>query len=200
MINDQLGLETLVKMVKASALVGLSELNGAFNEGVIRTMAAKTCHPIILPLSPLANCSEAKAEELVRWTEGRGVVACGAMPASVDFNGRRVNIAQCSSVYIFPGIGLGLAAFGATRVTDDMMLAAARALAARSPALENLTSPLLPQLGNLRDVAVEIAKAVAMEAQNTGLAPRMPEEELLQEITETQWRPEYPAMIHTVTC
>jgi len=201
MTNGQLGLEALLKNIKASALVGLSDLSDSFNETVVRTMAAQTRHPIILPLSPLASCSEARAEELIRWTEGRGVIACGAMPSSFSFKGRMVKIAQCSSVYIFPGVGLGLAASHAMRVTDDMMLAAARALAARSPALDDSSKPLLPKLGDLRDVAVDLAMAVGLEAQDAGLAPRTSEEELLQEIRDTQWRPEYPAMvIPTVAC
>lgn len=201
MSNGHLGLETLLKNIKPSALVELSESGDNLNETVIRTMAAQSLHPIILSLSPLANNSEARGAELVRWTEGRGVIAWGAVPASFSFKGRMVNIAQCSSVYIFPGVGLGLAASRAIRVTDDMILAAARALAARSPALNDLSKSLLPKLRDLRDVAVELAMAVGLEAQDAGLAPRTSEEELLQEVKDTQWRPEYPALvIPTVAC
>jgi malate dehydrogenase (oxaloacetate-decarboxylating) len=201
MSNGHLGLEALLKNIKASALVGLSDSSDSFGETVIRTMARQNPYPIILPLSPLANCSEARAEELIRWTEGRGVIASGTMPTSLSFRGRMVHIAQCSSTYISPGVGLGLAASRAMRVTDDMMLAAARALAARSPALEDLSKPLLPKLSDLRDVVVDLAMAVGLEAQDAGLAPRTSKEELLQEIKDAHWRPEYPAMvIPTVAC
>jgi malate dehydrogenase (oxaloacetate-decarboxylating) len=196
MRNGHLGLEALLKKIKASALVWLSDSSDSSpDEAVIRAMARQTPHPIILLLSPVANCSEARAEELIRWTEGRGVIAWSSMPASFNFKGRMVNIAQCDSIYVFPGVGLGLAASRAMRVTDDMILAAARALAARSPALEDLSKPLLPRLQDLREVAVELAAAAGLEAQNAGLAPRTSEAELLQEIRETQWRPEYPAML-----
>jgi malate dehydrogenase (oxaloacetate-decarboxylating) len=88
---------------------------------------------------------------------------------------------------------LGVVGSGARRVTDSMMLAAARALAANSPALKDPSASLLPPLTDLRRVAVEIAVAVGMEAQRAGVAPELAEEDLRQRVTAEQWTPAYPS-------
>jgi malate dehydrogenase (oxaloacetate-decarboxylating) len=97
-------------------------------------------------------------------------------------------------VYIFPAIGLGVVASGAKRVTDAMMLAAARALAENSPALRDSSASLLPALTDVRRVAVEIAAAVGAEAQKAGLAPQANEEEFHQRVVRAQWTPAYPIL------
>jgi malate dehydrogenase (oxaloacetate-decarboxylating) len=97
-------------------------------------------------------------------------------------------------VYIFPAMGLGVVASGARRVTDVMMLAAAGALAANSPALQHPAGSLLPPLTDIRRVAAQIAIAVGMEAQKDGLAPKMAEGELRQRVITTQWTPAYPSL------
>jgi len=94
-------------------------------------------------------------------------------------------------VHVFPALGLGLVASGATRVTDKMILAAARTIGANSPALKDPAASLLPALTDIRRVAVEIAYAVALEAQNAGVAPKRTEEELRQRVITTQWTPAY---------
>src|ERR1700756_4620958 len=128
----------------------------------------KVERPIIFPLSNPTAKSEANAEDLIRWTDGRALVATGSPFAPVSFNGRRIFIAQCNNIYIFPAIGLGVVTSGAHRVTDGMILAAARSLAAKSPALNDASASLLPALGDLRKVAVQVATAVGLEAQRAG--------------------------------
>jgi malate dehydrogenase (oxaloacetate-decarboxylating) len=91
-------------------------------------------------------------------------------------------------------MGLGLVASGARRVTNAMMLAAARELGANSPALKDSSASLLPRLTNNRRVAAEIAIAVGMEAQKEGLAPKLTEDELRQLVTAAQWAPAYPSL------
>jgi malate dehydrogenase (oxaloacetate-decarboxylating) len=102
-------------------------------------------------------------------------------------------IAQCNNVFIFPARVLGAVGSGARRITDSMMLAAARALAAHSPALKDPSGSLLPPLTDLRRVAVEIAVAVGMEAQQAGVASNLAEEDLRQRVTAAQWAPAYPS-------
>src|SRR6201984_1903393 len=114
----------------------------------------------------------------MRVTDGRALVASGSPFAPVSYNGRKITIAQCNNVYIFPAMGLGIVASGARRVTDAMMLAAARTLGANAPALKDPTSSLLPRLTELRRVAAEIAFAVGIQAQNDGVAPKVSEDEL----------------------
>ena len=187
-------LAEVIHAIDATILIGLSTAAGAFTEEIVREMARKTAHPIILPLSNPTERSEATAEELVQWTEGRGLIATGSPFPPVHYGGRTIAVAQCNNVYIFPAIGLGSVAARPRRITDAMFLAAARALASNAPALKDPALPLLPSLQDLRKVTVDIAVAVGREAQRTGYAPRCPPESLLRSVMATQWTPVYPAL------
>jgi malic enzyme len=147
--------------------------------------------PIIFPLSNPTSKSEATAEDLIRWTDGRALVASGSPFAPVDYKGRKITIAQCNNVHIFPAMGLGIVASGARRVTDAMMQAAARALAANSPALKDPSASLLSSLKDSRRVARDIAAAVGTQAQKGGVAPKRTDDELRRRVLETQWTPAY---------
>ena len=168
-----LDLAGVIQKIDATILIGLSTSKGAFTEPIVREMARKTERPIIFPLSNPTERSEATAEDLIRWTDGRALVATGSPFAPVSYGGRTIPIAQCNNVYIFPALGLGLMASRARRVTDGMMLAAARALANQDSG-----GALLPPLRDLRRVTVEIAAA---------LAPGISKEEL----AARQWAPAY---------
>jgi malate dehydrogenase (oxaloacetate-decarboxylating) len=189
--GGQVGLADVIGQIRATILIGLSTVGGAFSESVVREMARKVDRPIIFPLSNPTSKSEAKAEDLIQWTEGRALVASGSPFAPVSYKGRKIPIAQCNNVYIFPAVGLGVVASSARRVTDPMMLAAARALGANSPALKDPSASLLPPLPEIRRVAAEIALAVGIEAQKDGVAPRLGEDELRRRVQERQWAPAY---------
>ena len=191
--NGQIGLADVIGAIEATILIGLSTVGGAFAETIVREMARKVERPIIFPLSNPTTKSEAKADDLIRWTDGHALVATGSPFAPVSHGGRTIPIAQCNNVYIFPAIGLGVVACGASRVTDAMMLAAARELAENSPALKDSSAPLLPSLSDIRRVAAQIAIAVGMEAQKGGLAPKLAEDDLRQRVTAAQWTPAYPS-------
>jgi len=191
--NGKIGLADVIGKIDATVLIGLSTVGGAFSEPIVREMARKVQRPIIFPLSNPTSKSEATAEDLIRWTDGRALVAAGSPFDPVSYGGHKIPIAQCNNVYIFPAMGLGIVASGARRVTDAMMLAAARTLGANSPALKDPTASLLPRLTDLRRVAAEIAFAVGIQAQNDGVAPKLSEEELRQRVRNTQWNPAYPA-------
>ena len=128
---------------------------------------------------------------LVYSRDGRALVATGSPFAPVPFGGRQIPVAQCNNIYIFPAIGLGVVASGARRVTDTMILAAARALGEKSPALTDPSASLLPALADLRKVAAHIATAVGLEAQRTGVAPKTSDAELRQRVVTAQWTPAY---------
>lgn len=191
--NGQIGLADVIGKIEATVLIGLSTVGGAFSEAIVREMARKVERPIIFPLSNPTSKSEAKAEDLIRWTDGRALVATGSPFAPVSYGGRTIPIAQCNNVFIFPAMGLGLVASGASRVTNAMMLAAARTLGANSPALKDSSASLLPRLTDIRRVAAEIALAVSIQAQKEDLAPKMTEEELHHRVTAVQWTPAYPS-------
>jgi malate dehydrogenase (oxaloacetate-decarboxylating) len=192
--NGQIGLADLIGKIEATILIGLSTVSGAFSETIVREMARKVERPIIFPLSNPTIKSEAKADDLIRWTDGRALVATGSPFAPVSYEGRKIPIAQCNNVYIFPAIGLAVTASGARRVTDGMILAAARELAENSPALRDASASLLPALTDIREVAVQIAIAVGQEAQRAGVAPKTSKEELRRRVIATQWVPAYPSL------
>jgi len=189
--NGNIGLADVIGQIDANVLVGLSTVGGAFTEPIVREMARKVERPIIFPLSNPTIKAEATPEDLIRWTEGRALVATGSPFAPVKYGDTEISIAQCNNVYIFPAVGLGLVASRATRVTDGMLLAAAHALAENSPALKNPTAPLLPLLTDVRKVAVEMAVAVGLAAQAEGLAPKTSPEELRASVIASQWFPAY---------
>jgi malate dehydrogenase (oxaloacetate-decarboxylating) len=192
--NGQIGLADVIGKIEATVLIGLSTVGGAFSEAIVREMARKVERPIIFPLSNPTSKSEAKAEDLIRWTDGRALVATGSPFAPVNYGGRTIPIAQCNNVFIFPAMGLALVASGARRVTNAMMLTAARTLGANSPAIKDSSASLLPRLIDIRRVAAEIAFAVGIQAQKEGLAPKTTEEELHQRVTAAQWTPAYPSL------
>jgi malate dehydrogenase (oxaloacetate-decarboxylating) len=180
------GLASVIANIRATALIGLSTQGSAFTEPIVREMAAKVERPIIFPLSNPTDRAEAHPADLIEWTEGRALVASGSPFSPVKYGGRTIQIAQCNNVYIFPAIGLAVAASGAKRVTDCMMLAAARALAEHSPALRDPTAPLLPALRDLREIAVEIAVEAALEAD-----PGPGRERMREMVLSRRWEPAY---------
>jgi malate dehydrogenase (oxaloacetate-decarboxylating) len=195
--NGPVGLADVIGTIEATILIGLSTVGGAFSETIVREMARKVQRPIIFSLSNPTSKSEASAQDLIRWTDGRALVATGSPFPPVSYGGRKIPIAQCNNVYIFPAMGLGVVASGARRVAEPMMLAAARTLAGNSPALTDSSASLLPPLTDIRRVAAEIAVSVGIEAQKDGVAPKLSEDELRHRVQATQWTPAYPSFVPT---
>ena len=189
--QDKLGLLDVVRAVKPTILVGCSAVTGAFTEQVIRTMAKHTERPIILPLSnPTSRC-EAKASDLVHWTDGKGLLAAGSPFAPVEYEGREIRISQCNNAFLFPGLGLGVIVSKATRVSDQMLRVAADTLSQCSPASTDPEAAILPTFDDIGSVSRKIALAVAQQAQAEGIAPAVSESELTDKIEAYYWRPSY---------
>lgn len=192
--TDASGAITLLEVVKhahPTLLIGTAAQPQAFNEEIVREMARRVTRPIVFPLSnPTSKC-EALPGDVIAWTEGRALVATGSPFDDVQFGGQTFRIAQCNNAYIFPGVGLGVIASGARRVSDEMFVAAARALSELSPAQRDPGAALLPPLGQVREASRHVALAVARQAQRAGLAPACPEEELARKIDARMWTPRY---------
>jgi malate dehydrogenase (oxaloacetate-decarboxylating) len=193
--NGQIGLADVIQKIDATVLIGLSSAAGAFTQSIVREMARKTKRPIIFPLSNPTSRSEATAKDLLEWTEGRALVATGSPFDPVTIGGRTIHTAQCNNIYIFPAMGLGVVASGARRVNDAMILAAARALAEHSPILKDPSAPLLPALGDLRQIAVEIATAIGNAAVKSGVCPSAPADDMRRRTVAAQWTPAYPSLL-----
>ena len=190
--KGEISLLDVVQQAKPTILVGVSAQPGLFTEEIVRTMAAYTEHPMIFPMSNPTSRAEAIPEDLVHWTDGKALIATGSPFEPVSYKGRCYPVAQSNNSYIFPGMGLGILAAGARRVSDGMFMAASIVLSECSPALADPQAALLPSLDNIRDVSRKIALAVARQAQQEGLAMQTSVEDLEQRIDETVWKPQYP--------
>lgn len=188
---DTISLLDVVKNVKPTVLIGVSGQPGLFTEEIIRTMAQHCKRPIVFPLSNPTSRAEAVPADIMQWTEGRALIATGSPFAPVNYQGKLHQIVQCNNSYIFPGIGLGVIASGATRVTDSMLMASSNALADCSPLLHDSEGDLLPQVGDIKAVSKKIAFKVAKAAIEAGVATQVSDEILEKNIQDNFWTPEY---------
>jgi len=181
----------VVRNAKVTVLAGVSAQAGAFTEEIVREMARHTPRPVIFPLSNPTSKAEATPADLLRWTDGRALVGTGSPFAPVEVDGKLVRISQINNSYIFPGLALGILVSRASRVTDAMIMAAARALAALSPAREDKNAPLLPPIGDSRKVGLIVGEAVARQAILDGVAGFTDPEALPAQLRAYVWEPVY---------
>jgi malate dehydrogenase (oxaloacetate-decarboxylating) len=191
---ESIGLADVVRNVKPNVLVGVTGVAGLFTEAVIRDMAAHVDRPIIFPLSNPTSRAEATPADLLTWTDGKALVATGSPFDPVKYGKKEYTIAQCNNSYIFPAMGLAIRSVGASRVVDEMFMAAGLALREVSPALKDPKASLLPHLEDMRSVSLHIARAVAAEAVRQGVADSIPEDEIEKRLQQTMWTPEYRAI------
>lgn len=189
--DEIISLLDVVQNAKPTVLIGVSGQSGLFTEEIIKTLAANCERPIVLPLSNPTSQVEAVPADILQWTEGRALIATGSPFAPVNYQGKIYNISQCNNSYIFPGIGLGVIASGATRVTDSMLIASSNTLAACSPMLRHPEADLLPDLNEIQQVSKTIAFKVAKAAMEAGVAPLINDELLTQAIEANFWQPSY---------
>ena len=166
-----IGLAEVVHNVHPTVLIGTSGQPGAFTRDIVSEMAAHVDRPVIMPLSNPTSLIEATPADLIEWTDGRVLIATGSPFKPVTHEGTRYNIAQANNAFVFPGIGLGVAVSRATRVTDGMIAAAARAVARLADPSRRGAS-LLPRVSELRHVSATVAISVAKEAEQEGRHPR----------------------------
>lgn len=182
-------LKDVVSNVHPTILIGTSGRPGSFTEDIVREMAAHVDRPIILPLSNPTTLHEAVPSDLIQWTDGRAMIATGSPFKPVQHNGTEFRIAQANNALVFPGIGLGVIACRASRVTDHMIAAAAQAVADMTE-INAAGDALLPSMDAMRTVSATVAVAVAKAAADEGVAE--PLENPLQDIWAQMWQPVYP--------
>ncbi|SFU59626.1 NAD-dependent malic enzyme [Halomonas korlensis] len=181
----------VVRQIKPTVLIGVCGMPGIFTEEVVRTMHAGCERPLIMPLSNPTSRAEAVPADVLAWTEGQALVATGSPFQPVVHDGYTYRIAQCNNSYIFPGIGLGVVASGARRITDAMLMSASRALAREAPIVKHGEGALLPTLGNIRELSKVIAFDVAAQAQQEGMALKTDGTKLRAAIERHSWTPTY---------
>lgn len=181
----------VIEQAGPTVLIGVSGQRGLFSEEIVRALHRNCPNPLVMPLSNPTSRVEATPQDVLDWTDGQALVATGSPFPPATIGDRRVAIAQCNNAYIFPGIGLGVVAANATRVTDAMLMAASNALANGSPIVRHGQGALLPALGDIREISKAIAFDVAKQAQKDGVALRSSDEVLRETIERNFWYPRY---------
>jgi len=187
----QRGLDDVVEHYKPTVLIGASGQAGSFPEALIRRVAAQVERPIIFPLSNPNDNTEARPEDIVRWTDGRAIVAAGSPFKPVAYGGELRQIGQANNAFIFPGLGLGALLAEVREVTDNMINVAAASLAGCLTEAEIAEGLLFPSVRRLRDVARGVAIAVIKQAAIDGVATKtIADPEAV--VAANMWEPEYP--------
>jgi malate dehydrogenase (oxaloacetate-decarboxylating) len=182
---------SIVKEVKPHVLIGTSTRPKAFTQEIVTEMASHVERPIIFPLSNPTRLHEADPKDLNEWTKGKALIATGSPFPPVTYDGKEYEVAECNNSTCFPGIGLGCVLSRSKLLSDKMLVAAVKALAAQSPALKDPDKGLLPDVLNVREISVHIARAVIKQAVEEGSATEkgIPREdgELEEWIREQMW-------------
>jgi malate dehydrogenase (oxaloacetate-decarboxylating) len=189
--TDEITLLDVIRNAKPSVLIGVSGQPGAFTEQAVREMAKYTERPVIFPLSNPTSRSEATAQQLMDWTDGRALIGTGSPFDPVDVGGKKIHITQTNNSYIFPGLALGIISSKAKRVTDTMIKAAAEELVNNLATKTDKNASLLPPISESRALARLIAKAVGRQALKDGQAQVPDAAALDQEVDANIWEPVY---------
>ena len=189
--NGEITLLDVIRNAKPSVLIGVSGQTGAFTEQAVREMAKYSDRPVIFPLSNPTSRSEATAQDLMDWTEGRALIGTGSPFAPVNVGGKKLPVTQTNNSYIFPGLALGIVASKARRVTDTMVKAAAEELVRNLPTQKDKHASLLPPLSQVRKLGRLIGMAVGRQAIRDGQAQVANEDALCRELQANFWEPVY---------
>jgi len=189
--GDYASLRDVMNCAQPDILIGVSGVAGLFTEAVIKAMKKNCQLPIIMPLSNPIKQIEARPEQIIEWTDGEVIIATGSPFQPIEYKGKSYPVAQCNNSYIFPGIGLGVLAVKAQRISDDMLRAASETLAAASPLANTGAGGILPPLTQLSELSKKIAFEVAKVAMRQGYALELDDATLQRKIDANFWKPEY---------
>ncbi len=181
----------VLRNAKPTALIGVTARSGLFSQDVLKQMAVNDERPIVFALSNPTSKAECTAEDVIKATRGKGLVATGSPFPPLDYEGRRYTTSQCNNMFVFPGLGLGVLVANATKVTTKMFLKASKALSSLVTQEQERQNMLLPDLRNIREVSYTVAKAVAAEARDSGLGRQLSDDDYGTIIRKAQWRPHY---------
>ncbi|MEX1509883.1 malolactic enzyme [Enterococcus sp. C61] len=190
--DELTNLEAVVKAIHPTIMIGTSTQPGAFTEEIVKEMAAHTPRPIIMPLSNPTKLAEAKAKDLIEWTDGKALVGTGIPAADVEYNGVTYQIGQANNALMYPGLGLGLIASTATRVNAEIISQASRALGG----IVDVTKPgaaILPPVAKITEFSQTIAETVAKSVVSQKLN-REEITDIKEAVESAKWVPEYKSL------
>ncbi|AAK79556.1 malate dehydrogenase (oxaloacetate-decarboxylating) [Clostridium acetobutylicum] len=183
-------LAEIVAEVKPTVLIGTSGVHGAFTEAVVKNMAKSTERPAIMPISNPTKLAEAKAEDIIKWSDGNALVVTGSPSSPVEYKGVTYTIGQANNALLYPGLGLGIVVSKSKTVSDGMLAAAAHGVSSLID-LSVKGAPMLPVISKLREASKLVATAVVKEAvkENLNRAPIVDAENAVEnEIWEPYYR------------
>lgn len=197
--KDTTSLQQIIREVKPHALIGTSTRPKTFTKDVVQEMALHVERPIIFSLSNPTRLHEADPKDLIAWTNGKALIATGSPFPPVKHDGKEYEVAECNNSTCFPGIGLGAILSRSKVLSNKMLVAAVKALAAQSPALKNPSKGLLADVTEVRQISVQIALAVIKAAVEEGYAQRedIPKDdaEIEQWVRAQMWEPRYRDLV-----
>jgi malate dehydrogenase (oxaloacetate-decarboxylating) len=190
-VGQARGLDAVVRAVRPTILIGTSGQPGVFTEELVRAMASFSERPVIMPLSNPTSKSEAIPADLLKWTDGRALVATGSPFAPVVHEGRTIRIGQGNNAFIFPGVGLGCLVAEAREVNEAMFAAAAECLAHFVTDDDLAGGSLYPRVSDLRQVTQLVAEAVVRTARDTGVGRQIEDSRIASAVSGAMWQPQY---------
>jgi malate dehydrogenase (oxaloacetate-decarboxylating) len=190
--DGSISLAEVVAQVHPTMIVGTSTKGGAFTQEILKDMATNVERPMVFALSNPTERIEAVPADIIKWTDGRGLVGTGTPWGPVPYKGVDYQIGQANNALIYPGIGLGTIVSRSSHVTDGMLLAAAEAIAG----LVDVSFPgagVLPQVESLRATSATVAVAVARQAAIDGVA-QVDLHDPVEAVQEAMWHATYPSL------
>ncbi|MCP3995254.1 MAG: NAD-dependent malic enzyme [bacterium] len=188
------GMAEVLEAIKPTVLIGTTGEPGVFSESIIRQMAAHVQRPVVMALSNPTVKSEAIPADVFKWTDGKALMSTGSPFDPVEFSDKKLHVSQGNNVYVFPGVGMGAIVTGARKVTDAMFAAAANALAGLVTEADLDSGVLYPPLANLRSISRVIARAVAIEASESGVGRSMTDTDIDDALDHEIWNLNYPTL------
>ncbi|HEY3451430.1 MAG TPA: NAD-dependent malic enzyme [Myxococcales bacterium] len=187
----RIGLMDVVKNGGATVLIGVTAKANLFNTEILTALAKNSERPVVMALSNPTSKSECTPMDVVRATDGKGLIATGSPFPRSEWNGRTFASSQCNNLYVFPGMGLGALVAKSLKITDRMFLAASKELSRLVSSEHEALGLLLPDMDDIREVSARVALAVARQARDDGLGRRLSDDELYAQIKRAQWKPAY---------
>ncbi len=160
----------VIENAQVTVLLGLSGQPGAFNRPIVEAVSRNTARPVIFPLSNPTSSTEALPEDLFEWSQGHALVATGSPFEDVNYNGKSHPIGQGNNAFVFPGLGFATILSQASRITDDMVLESAYALADYTAARHLESGWVYPPIKELQEVSIRVASRVMEKAISEGVA------------------------------